>query len=526
MIFNTVGIQTYGTTLVPVPVISLTQFTYDGNEKSLVSGIDETLIEVTNGSKTNAGEYTAVFQLKDKTKMIWNDGTTEDKVVNWKINKIQGSISVSSNSIVLDGEHTSRTVTLTVVGDGAVNAVSSDDSCVDTSISGNTLTIYSVDNSGGDIIITITLADGINYSGDSVTINVDAQFTPFIYGVSWDGTSATSWTRTDAAANFSDPVPYVSGASNYSSPFDNIMPWRGMIISERTGGTMVAIPKFYYKLGYASGTSGLKIQITNKHIDGYSVSPAHMARGSQTNDRDVVYIGRYHCASDYKSKTGVKPIVSITRATARTNIHNLGSNIWQMDFAMRFTIWLLYLVEFANWNSQAKIGYGCSNDSAATNNMGYTNSMPYHTGTTQSSRTTYALGTQYRNIEGLWENVIDFIDGCYQDSSSRINIIMNPSNFSDTSNGTIIRTLSDGYPSVFTINNISGIFPIFLPTTSNGSTSTYSCDAWRNYTDRVIFWGGGNTHSGDGDNYGLFYISNGVVSATTTDIGCRLMELP
>ena len=43
-----------------------------------------------------------------------------------------------------------------------------------------------------------------------------------IYGASWDGTSTTKWSRTDEAAEFTDPVPYVAGASSYGSPFDNL----------------------------------------------------------------------------------------------------------------------------------------------------------------------------------------------------------------------------------------------------------------------------------------------------------------
>ena len=35
-----------------------------------------------------------------------------------------------------------------------------------------------------------------------------------IYGVEWDGTSATIWSRTDDSASFVNPTPYVAGASN------------------------------------------------------------------------------------------------------------------------------------------------------------------------------------------------------------------------------------------------------------------------------------------------------------------------
>lgn len=161
-----------------------------------------------------------------------------------------------------------------------------------------------------------------------------------IYGASWDGTSTTKWSRTDEAAEFTDPVPYVAGASSYGSPFDNLQPWAGMVKSERTGGTMVAIPKFWYKL--TQNGRGMSIQIADHAVEGYSVSPAHMDRGDGHGERDVVYIGRYHCNSSYKSGTG-SPKASITRSSARSGIHNLGSTIWQSDFAMRFTIWLLYI---------------------------------------------------------------------------------------------------------------------------------------------------------------------------------------
>ncbi len=190
--------------------------------------------------------------------------------------------------------------------------------------------------------------------------------------------STTKWSRTDEAAEFTDPVPYVAGASSYGSPFDNLQPWAGMVKSERTGGTMVAIPKFWYLLEQSG--SGMSIKIADRKVAGYSVSPAHMDRGDGHGERDVVYIGRYHCNSSYKSGTG-SPRVNVTRSSARANIHSIGSAIWQCDFAMRFTLWLLYIVEFADWNSQAKIGYGCGNNSSPQS-MGYTDSMPYHTGTT------------------------------------------------------------------------------------------------------------------------------------------------
>ena len=338
-----------------------------------------------------------------------------------------------------------------------------------------------------------------------------------IYGASWDGTSTTRWSRTDEAAEFTDPVPYVAGASSYGSPFDNLQPWAGMVKSERTGGTMVSIPKFWYKL--TQNGRGMTIKIADRAVEGYSVSPAHMDRGDGNGERDVVYIGRYHCNGTYKSGTG-SPRANMTRSSARSGIHNLGSTIWQSDFAMRFTLWLLYIVEFADWNSQAKIGYGCS-PSSNTFTMGYTDSMPYHTGTDQSSRATYG-GTQYRNIEGLWDNVLDWCDGCYYNSSG-LNIILNPANFSDSSNGTAVGVPSNGWPSAFRVKTNGG-FPVFIPTSASGNDATYSCDYWYfSSSSPCLCVGGYCSHI---SYYGLFFVN--YLSASSYDgyIGCRLQELP
>ena len=338
-----------------------------------------------------------------------------------------------------------------------------------------------------------------------------------IYGASWDGTSTTKWSRTDEAAEFTDPVPYVAGASSYGSPFDSLQPWAGMTVSERTGGTMVSIPKFWYKL--TQNGRGMSIQIADRAVEGYSVSPAHMDRGDGHGERDVVYIGRYHCNGTYKSGTG-SPRVNMTRSSARSGIHNLGSTIWQSDFTMRFTLWLLYIVEFADWNSQAKIGYGCS-PSSSTFAMGYTDSMPYHTGTDQSSRTTYG-GTQYRNIEGLWDNVWDWCDGCYCNSNG-LNVILNPANFSDGSGGTAVGTPSNGWPSAFTVKTTGG-YPLFIPTAASGSESTYSCDSWYfSLSGPCLYVGGSYSHY---SGCGLFYVGWGAASGFGGGVGCRLQELP
>lgn len=366
-----------------------------------------------------------------------------------------------------------------------------------------------------------TAEDTATITADGQTVNVKLAYR-HIYGVVWDGTSTTVWSRTDEAASFVNPTPYRAGATNYGSPFDNLYPWSGMVrVTDAVAGELVAIPKFWYK--WTKSGNSLKLQIADKETDGFHVSPAHADRGDGKGERDIVYIGRYHCnTNNYKSQSGVKPKANITRSTARTSIHSLGSNIWQSDIQMRMTIWMLYLVEFADWNSQKTIGKGCGNNSA-TENMGYTDSMPYHTGTTLASRDSYGLGTQYRYIEGLWDNVYDWGDGCYYNSNG-LNIINTPSSFSDNSGGTAVGVPSSGWPSAFTVATAAGLEWVIYPTASGGSETTYSADGWYfNASYPCLYFGGSYNRDG---NRGLFCVSYTSASNSNAGIGCRLQKLP
>lgn len=366
-----------------------------------------------------------------------------------------------------------------------------------------------------------TAEDTATITADGQTVNVKLAYR-HIYGVVWDGTSTTVWSRTDEAASFVNPTPYRAGATSYGSPFDNLYPWSGMVrVTDAAAGELVAIPKFWYK--WTKSGNSLKLQIADKETDGFHVSPAHADRGDGKGERDIVYIGRYHCnTNNYKSQSGVKPKANITRSTARTSIHNLGSNIWQSDIQMRMTIWMLYLVEFADWNSQKTIGKGCGNNSA-TENMGYTDSMPYHTGTTLASRDSYGLGTQYRYIEGPWDNVYDWGDGCYYNSNG-LNIINTPSSFSDNSGGTAVGVPSSGWPSAFTVATVAGLEWVIYPTASGGSETTYSADYWYFNASPPCLYFGGNYYQ-DG-NRGLFYVYCTSASNSNEGIGCRLQKLP
>lgn len=265
---------------------------------------------------------------------------------------------------------------------------------------------------------TVTAEKGTDTASQLVVVSDPQQYSvnlvyPRVYGVSWRFGTSSQMTRTDDAAAFSDPQPYVLGASTVFSPFDNIMPWAGMVrVTDETCGELVAIPKFWYKLEYiveeqngVETNVGIDIKISPTAQAGFHISPAHMPRTSSDVERDIVYVGRYKCGSDFKSKTDTVAMQYETSVDSSVASVESGKT-FVFDYATWFTILLLYLVEYANWDSQNCIGYGSGDGTyagAVSKKTGYTDLMPYHTGTMKESKSTYGPGTQYRYVEGLWD---------------------------------------------------------------------------------------------------------------------------
>ena len=496
--------------------------TYNGGPQSPTWNNYDTA-EMTIGgvtSGTNAGSYNAQFSLKDTVGTQWADGTTGDKTVAWSIQKAAGSLSLSPTSMTLDADNPSKTITVTRSGTGAISAQSSAPDVASVSVSGNKITVTGHEN--GDVTVTVNVAADSNYNAPAAkTCSVTVSFAQ-IYGVQWDGTASTTWSRTDAAETFVNPTPAVNNG-NGSSPFDTIMPWAGMVVEDdATAGKLVKIPKYWFK--WTRSGNGMKLQISNGPEAGFHVSPAHADRGDGKGERDYVYVGRYHCNTSYKSQADSQPAANMTRAAARSSIHNLGSTYWQYDYAMYWTIMMLYLVEYANWNSQATIGYGCS-PSNAKFNMGATDNMVYHTGTSAASRTTYG-SVQYRHIEGLWDNVYDWCDGI-RFSGSTVYCIANPASFSDTSGGTNVgtRATSSGYISGWTNPTADGFEYALYPNAVSGSETTYVCDYCYYGASGVVLYVGG--YYGQSQLRGAFCLVGGsAASDANAGIGCRLQKLP
>ena len=497
---------------------------YDGNPKTPTwdTNYDTAKMTLSVEAQINAGNaYTASFT--PTANWQWPDGDTGPKTATWGIAKGDNTMSISPTSLTLNSSAKSGKFTVTRKGSGVISATSSNTGVATVGTINQTtgeVTINSVNDTTGTATITFKVAEDSNYLAPAnKTGTVNAQFVT-IYGVEWDWTSSgpTKGTRTDAAAGFGDPNPAVNNGTG-SSPFDNLMPWAGMVKETRAGGVEVKEPKYWFK--WTKTGKKLKLQIADGPVEGFHVDPVNMDRGDGLGELDFSYIGRYHCTSDnWKSETNKAQKCSITRSAARSGIHGLGANFWQIDFSQFWYVGMLFLVEFADWNGE-RIGRGCSASGSKENN-GKTDAMQYHTGTTAANRDTYGF-TQYRNIEGWWDNVYDWMDGCYYNSNG-LNVIKNPNQFSDSANGVLVGKPTDGYPSDFAIPTQSGLEWALYPIAKAGSQTTYVPDYWYFYGSYPCLLHGGDYVQGL--NHGPFCVFYGGASSTYGYIGCRLQERP
>ena len=191
-----------------------------------------------------------------------------------------------------------------------------------------------------------------------------------IYGIQRNiaDNSDTAWERTD------DAVGLVANATHdgteVRNDFDNIYPWSHMktvnydpteeMITATIGDSnfkfdgsngqvMTIIPEFYFK----HWDDGIKEhwQISRYALEGFTKVPGFM-------------LGRYVSGrtADNKliSASGLFPEVFRNITAFRTDSRAVGKDFGQVDWRY-FVVQLLYLVEYADYNSQAQLGNGYTN---------------------------------------------------------------------------------------------------------------------------------------------------------------------
>ena len=180
---------------------------------------------------------------------------------------------------------------------------------------------------------------------------------------------------------------------------------------------------------------------------------------------------------------------------------------------------MLYIVEFANLDSQSMVGMGVvSNELSAAKAMGGTDVLIYHTGIV-SIYTANKSAVQYRWIENLWGNIWCWIDGVIS-QDGLVYLCNDATKYTDNissdyiSTGCTIPATSDWYETSQDCGNC-----YLLPKTSGGSASTYTCDRYYYTSGLSGFYTGGRF--GLSTNAGLFCISGTHLDNAYTNIGSR-----
>ena len=497
---------------------------------------------------TNAGTYTATFTPKPGYQ--WWDGTTETKNATWTIGKKNQAVHFSpSSNIVLDAQN--KTATIKYSGDfhGPVSVSYSNtakeyfDASVDTE---QQIFIITAKKETGDqtFFLTFVFEGDKNYSEARYSIKVTVESLTSVFGVSWDSSNpSTALTRLTKANDpnklvtvdiTTEPVPAV-GTGSGSSPFDSYMPWMGMeeyniintsgkVLNKKgeSGFTrtninvpvMVKIPEFYYKIERVG--SIFRYYVADGPVDGLSLHP-----GSGDN-----YLGRYEAGEASSgtmgpilaSYSGKTQSVSKTRSEFRDRARNMASGFQLRDIAAWCAYDLLYLVEYADWDSQKKIGPGIVNDTAA-HKTGETDAMVYHTGRANSGDNS---AVQYRGIENPWGNVWEWVDGINFNNYAPV-ICTDPTKYADdtTTNYTVAGVPLGGSGSTKTLGISTNLPWAYLPREPGGSETTYIPDSMNSSSAWKVLMVGGSR--GNSSAAGLFCFHAGNSSSSSgVSIGTRL----
>jgi len=211
--------------------------------------------------------------------------------------------------------------------------------------------------------------------------------------------------------------------------------------------------------------------------------------------------------------------VNTNQTNFRTYSHNKGGKWWMLDIATWSALQMLYIVEFANWDSQTTLGTGYSGQSAVAAG-GATDAAAYHTCKISGDH------NQYRWVEDPFSNCLDRIDG-YLGSTGNTYVGTTNASFNGSQSAltvTGIKLPSSGAIRGFGYSEYAAW--AFIPDTASGTDyTTYVCDRVNSSSSVYPAYVGGYYSSSA--YYGLFYFyGNGSATSTNAFLGSRLLYIP
>jgi hypothetical protein len=348
------------------------------------------------------------------------------------------------------------------------------------------------------------------------------------------------------------------------------------------GMVMIEIPEFYVKCQSKNGIDSMSI--SEYALDGYTLVKkqyvsAYEATVDRTNTSTLKLASVVNTTANFRggnnnaerdeaenTQLGM-PLTSTARANFRKYARNRATGTkWNMlDFFATNTIWLLYSIEYANWNSQLAFNAALTNDGFKQGGLG--NGVTNITGTDWNTFNNYypiipcgtsdSLGNgtgeveytlpstfkpdnvvkvkvpRYRGIENpfghLWKNVDGIIFDIKSDAdggTSTIYLAKTEADYGDT--------VTEGFSELGQLPRKSDAISdtylgTFIPSEVTGASSTTGrCDNFETIIAssslRTLFYGG-TANSGAHAGLGFCY-SGPAVGATLTLYGSRLVYRP
>ena len=348
------------------------------------------------------------------------------------------------------------------------------------------------------------------------------------------------------------------------------------------GMVMIEIPEFYVKCQSKNGIDSMSI--SEYALDGYTlVKKQYVSAYEATVDRtksDTLKLasvvnttanfrgGNNDASKDEAENTQLgMPLTATTRVNFRKYARNRATGTkWNMlDFFATNTIWLLYTIEYASWNSQLAFNAALTNDGFKQGGLGngvtnvngtdwntfnnYYPIIPCGTSDSLGNRTgevEYTLPStfkpdnvvkvkvpRYRGIENpfghLWKNVDGVIFDIKSDAdggTSTIYLAKTEADYGDT--------VTEGFSELGQLPRKTGYISntylgTFIPSEAIGaSTTTGRCDNFETNINssslRTLFYGGTASH---GASAGLgFCYSHATVCDAIANYGSRLVYRP
>lgn len=310
-----------------------------------------------------------------------------------------------------------------------------------------------------------------------------------VYGVrrKLASNSSSSWERIEDAVGLVANAQ--KGSTAVQNDFDSLYPWSD-IISYNYDITSKRITAYYgeptFKFDGSNGEVLTRIpEFWYKRTRDATYEYVYIADGKKEGyiKSEQFSVGRYTMSgssSRVYSKSGAAPLVSNTITNFRTYARNLGDGFGQLDWHY-FLFQILYLVEYADYNSQSKLGKGVISKEWTGSfngvNSGGCDSLGMKSGTLNDDGLHSMI---YRGIEDIYGALWQFVDG--------INIKDYKAYISQNSNDYAVDKFDGsykalGYTNLSTTDKYQSAVgydannPIIdFPTEGNGASNTYMTD--------------------------------------------------